>query len=233
LRTSASCSVGPPEPHQDECQPPTTQLKADELLGRPSCQPATANAAPSPSRPARCRQATTPPADHGGTSTPCAQPGRPATPSHPGSSARTARRQRRRHQRLSGRTPGYPGRLDTGHLDAGCPLDRLDGHPHGGPDTADRQRPARPASGHPRDRRHPLGGPTSPGSRRPGALGHPGRLRGDGTRAAALTTAATGQLPSTARHQAAPRRTAVVGKVCGPRVVRNGDGHPLWRAQCR
>src|SRR5215217_4271 len=34
LRTSASCSVGPPEPHEDEGQPPTTQLKADELLGR-------------------------------------------------------------------------------------------------------------------------------------------------------------------------------------------------------
>src|SRR5215208_2148920 len=32
LRTSASCSVGPPEPHEDEGQPPTTQLKADELL---------------------------------------------------------------------------------------------------------------------------------------------------------------------------------------------------------
>src|SRR5215216_4637531 len=35
LRTSASCSVGPPEPHEDEGQPPTTQLKADELLGEP------------------------------------------------------------------------------------------------------------------------------------------------------------------------------------------------------
>src|SRR5512132_4348383 len=33
LRTSASCSVGPPEPHEDEGQPPATQLKADELLG--------------------------------------------------------------------------------------------------------------------------------------------------------------------------------------------------------
>src|SRR5512132_3664374 len=32
LRTSASCNVGPPEPHEDEGQPPTTQLKADELL---------------------------------------------------------------------------------------------------------------------------------------------------------------------------------------------------------
>src|SRR5215211_1074041 len=37
LRTSASCSVGPPEPHEDEGQPPTTQLKADELLVR-ECQ---------------------------------------------------------------------------------------------------------------------------------------------------------------------------------------------------
>src|SRR5215217_904597 len=50
----------------------------------------------------------------------------------------------------------------------------------------------------------------SPGSRRLGALGHPGRLRGDGTYAAALTAAATGQLPSTARHEAAARRTAVL-----------------------
>src|SRR5919109_5586246 len=32
LRTSASCSVGPPEPHEDEGEPPTTQLKADGLL---------------------------------------------------------------------------------------------------------------------------------------------------------------------------------------------------------
>src|SRR5215213_3441120 len=33
LRTSASCSVGPPQPHEDEGEPPTTQLKADKLLG--------------------------------------------------------------------------------------------------------------------------------------------------------------------------------------------------------
>src|SRR5829696_8119679 len=71
------------------------------------------------------------------------------------------------------------------------------------------------------DRRHPLGGPTSSGSRRLGALGHPGRLRGDGTRAAALTTAATGQLPSTAWHQAAPRRTAVLRRF---RVERRANG---------
>src|SRR4029453_5472563 len=35
LRISASCSVGPPEPHEDEGEPPTTQLKADELLVAP------------------------------------------------------------------------------------------------------------------------------------------------------------------------------------------------------
>ena len=49
---------------------------------------------------------------------------------------------------LSVRTPGYTGRLDTGRLDtgrldtgradAGRPLDRLDGHPHRGPDEPDR-----------------------------------------------------------------------------------------------
>src|SRR4029450_297109 len=32
LRISASCSVGPPDPQEDEGDPPTTQLKADELL---------------------------------------------------------------------------------------------------------------------------------------------------------------------------------------------------------
>ena len=93
------------------------------------------------------------------------------SPSHPGSSAaRTARRQRRGHQSLSGRTPGGPGRLDTGHLDAGRPLDRLDGHP-----TADRtggQGNARPG------RRPDILGPATPAGRpdlvwvtAPGALG--------------------------------------------------------------
>ena len=80
---------------------------------------------------------------------------------------------------LSVRTPGYTGRLDTGRLDtgrldtgradAGCPLDRLDGHPHRGPDETDRattgpgRRPDILATGD-----HPLGGPTSPESRRLG-----------------------------------------------------------------
>jgi hypothetical protein len=45
-----------------------------------------------------------------------------------------------------------------------------------------------------------------------GPLGHPLRLRGDTTCAAALTAAATEQLRSTAQHEAAPRRTALV---CG------------------
>jgi hypothetical protein len=139
--------------------------------GRHSCQPATANAAPSPSGQARCRQATTPPADHGarGTWTRCARPGgRPhrATPGparrgQGGGSAADTRG-------LSVRTPGGLGRLGTGRLNAGRPLDRLDGHP-----TADRtrrtgndrpgRRPSILAAGD-----HPLGGPTSPGSRRLG-----------------------------------------------------------------
>ena len=98
------------------------------------------------------------------------------------------------------------GRLDTGRVDAGCPLDRWDGRPHDGTWTG--QRPARPASGHPRNRRPPAGRPDLAGSRRLGALGHPERLRRDGTCAAALTAA--GQLPSTAQQEAAPRRTALL-----------------------
>jgi hypothetical protein len=108
------------------------------------------------------------------------------------------------------RTPGHTKRLDAGRVDAGRPLDRLDAPSHGGLGTQTRQRPAWPASGHPRDRRPPGGRPDSPGSRRLGALGYPERLRGDGTCAAALTSAAIGRLPSTAQHEAAPRRTAVV-----------------------
>jgi hypothetical protein len=95
--------------------PPGRRPNGGPGLRSTSCQPATATAAPSPSRPARCRQATTPPTDRGGTSTPAPGRGGPS-PSHPGSSAaRTARRQRRGHQSLSGRTPGGPGHLDTGH----------------------------------------------------------------------------------------------------------------------
>jgi hypothetical protein len=117
-----------------------------------------------PSRPARCRQATTPPTDHRHID-PLRPAGRPATPNHSGSSAaRTgaAAAPRTPEACPSGHLDGT-GRLDTGRLDAGCPLDRLDGHP-----TADRtrrteQRPTWPASGLLATGDHPPGGPTSPG----------------------------------------------------------------------
>jgi hypothetical protein len=151
-----------------------------------------------------------------------AAPGRGGPPHRatPGSSAaRTARQQRRGHRSVSVRTPGCTGRLDTGRLDAGCPLDRLDGRP-----TADRtrrtgQRPAgvrtssRPATTRWAARPRRV---TAPGDARP-----PRTARGDGTGAAALTAATTGQLPSTTRHDAAPRRTAVLGRF---RVERRANG---------
>jgi hypothetical protein len=55
-----------------------------------------------------------------------------------------------------------------------------------------------------------------------GPLGHPLRLRGDNICAAALTAAATEQLRSTAQHEAAPRRTAVVCWIWMVRVEGNG-----------
>jgi hypothetical protein len=91
-----------------------------------------------------------------------------------------------------------------------CPLDRLDGRPTAGPDEADRATTGWPMSGHPRDRRHPLGGPTFARVTAPGGARPPRTAPRDGTCAAALTAAATGQLPSTTRHEAAPRRTALV-----------------------
>ena len=72
---------------------------AAQIRHRPSCEPPTANAAPSlPSDP--CGQATTPPADHGDTSNPLPQRGRPAHRAIPRASAvRTARLQSRGHRR--------------------------------------------------------------------------------------------------------------------------------------
>jgi hypothetical protein len=198
--------------------------------GRHSCQPATANAAPSPSGQARCRQATTPPADHGarGTWTRCARPGRPATPSHSRSSAaRTGRRQRRGHQRpvrpdtWRPRTPGHrtPERWTSAR-----PVGRTS---HGGPDEADRQRPAWPASEHPRGRRPPAGRPDLARVTAPGALGHPRRLRGDGTGAAALTAAATGQLPAPPGMR--PRPGALLSlDDFGSSVERRSGCHPVY-----
>ena len=119
-----------------------------------------------PCRPARCRQATTPPADHGGTSTHCAQPeGGPPHRATPGPARRGQRGGSAADtEGLSVRTPGCTGRLYTGRVDAGRPLDRLDGRPHGGTRRGGQgnvrpgRRPDILETGD-----HPLGGPTSPG----------------------------------------------------------------------
>jgi hypothetical protein len=109
--------------------------------GRPSCEPATAKAAPSPRRQTRRRQATTPPADHGARR-PTA-PNRGTRHTEPlqlqrgagrGGSAAEPDTWPSGHWTLDGWTPG--------HVDAGCvdarPLDRLDGRPHGRTGRADR-----------------------------------------------------------------------------------------------
>jgi hypothetical protein len=104
----------------------------------------------------------------------------------PGSSAaRTARRQRRGHQRPVRPDTWMPGRLNTGRWTSARPVGRT---------SSPRRRPGHGAWGR---------------------SAHPGRLRGDGTCTAALTAAATGQLPSTARHEAAPRRTALPSEELG------------------
>jgi hypothetical protein len=160
---------------------------------------------------------------HGGTSARCARPGRPATPSHSGV---------QRGADSPAAAPRTPAACPSGHLaapDAWTPdawtLDvRSTGWtdiPTAGLDEADRattglagvRTSSRPAT--------PAGRPDLARVRAPGVLGHPGRLRGDGTCATALTATATGQLPSTARHQAAPRRTALV---CWIWMVR-GEGN--------
>jgi hypothetical protein len=156
-------------------------------------------------------------ADHGGTSTRCA---RPATPSHSGVQRRTARRWCRGHRRPvrpdtrrprtpGHRTPGHrtPGHRTREHRMSARPVGRTSPRPDRGRGQGnDGLAGIRTSS----DRRHPLGGPTSPRvTATGGARPSPGRLRGDGTCDAALT-AATGQLPSTARHQAAPRRIALL-----------------------
>jgi hypothetical protein len=114
-----------------------------------------------PSRQAPCGQAAAPPADHGGTSNPYAQRGRPAAPSHSrvqrGADS-TAAEPRTPKARPSGHLDGT-GRVDTGRVDTGRPRDRLDGRPHGGQRTrtGDDRRGRRP-DGHPRDGRPPAGG---------------------------------------------------------------------------
>jgi hypothetical protein len=173
-----------------------------------------------PSRQARCRQATTPPADHGARRLTAPNRGGPPHRATPGSStARTARRQRRGHRR--------PVRPDTWmHRTPGCPG-------HWTPDAWTLDVRSTGWTDIPRRTGRGGQGDDRPG-RRPDILatgGHPGRLRGDGTCATALTATAPGQLPSTARHQAAPRRTALLGTNFGLSVERTATLHPLWQAR--
>jgi hypothetical protein len=163
-----------------------------------------------PCRPARCGQATTPPADQG-TSTRCAQPGAARHPEP---------LQVQRGADSAAAAPRTPEACPSGHLDApdACTLDawtpdawtpdvRSTGWtdvPTTGSDEADRattglagvrtsSRPATTAG------RPDLARVTAPGSARPPRL-----LRGDGTCAAALTAAATGQPPSAADMRPRP-----------------------------
>ena len=171
-------------------------------------------------------------------STSCARPGRPATPSHSGvqrGADGAAPRTRRpvRPDTWMHRTPGpwTPGHRTHGRWTSARPVD---GHsPRRDRTRRTGQRPAWPASGHPRDRRPPAGQSDLARSRRPG------RSTQDGSAVMAPAprpdrrrhwTAA-----STARHEAAPRRTALVcwiwmvreesngtteGELCGVALVR-------------
>jgi hypothetical protein len=91
--------------------------------------------------------------------------------------------------------------------------------PHGGQRMRTERRTAWPVSGHPERpprRRPPAGGATSLGSQRPRHS-----ATDDGSAVTTPAAAVTGRLRSTARHEAAPRRTAVV---CWIWMVR-GEGN--------
>jgi len=142
--------------------------------------------------------------------------------------------------RLSVRTPG--SHRWCGHWSPWTPDIRptswTDVRPHGGQRTRTQQRTAWPASGHPgRPRRR-----RPPAERRKASLGLQ-RLRRsaphDGSAVPTLAAAVIGQLRSTARHDAAPWRTALVcwiwmvrgegngtteGEVCRVRLVGSADG---------
>jgi hypothetical protein len=132
--------------------------------------------------------------------------------------------------RLSVRTPGsrrWCGHRSPWTPDIG-PTSWTDVRPHGGQRTRTQQRTAWPASGHPgRPRRR-----RPPAERRKASLGLQ-RLRRsaphDGSAVPTLAAAVIGQLRSTARHDAAPRRTALLGNGFGVRVERAASLHPLWR----
>jgi hypothetical protein len=222
---SVPCSPPPGRHWTSPCVGPTARRRrsrdagqaAAPGYGRPSCEPGTANAAPSlPDRPDAGRRPRRPRTTTGHVDR--LRPTVSTTARHTEAlqvqAARTARRQCRGHRRpvrpdtWTHRTRGHRTR---GHRTLDVRSTGWTDVPTTGPGTRTRQRPAWPASGHPRYRRPPAGRPDlAPGSRRLGTLGHPQRPCGDGTCAAALTATATGRLPSTAQHEAAPRRTALL-----------------------
>jgi hypothetical protein len=122
----------------------------------------------------------------------------------------------RGHGTRVGRTPGPHrtlGYRTRGHRTPG-PHRTLDtGRPHSGQRTRTGRRTAWPASGHPRPprrRRPPPGYQPSLGLQRLRRSATHGGSAVTTPAGAALTAAATEQLLSTARHEAAPRRTALV-----------------------
>jgi hypothetical protein len=192
--------------------PPGRRPSGGPGLRSTSCQPATANAAPS--LPSGSMAA----GDHAAR-----RPRGHVDPLRPTGAARTPVR---RGADSAAAAPRTPQACPSGHLDApdtwtpdAWTLDvRSTGgrtFPTAGPDEADRattglagvRTPSRPATTRRAVRPRPVTAP--------GAL-DPGRLRGDGTCAAAGRrrhwTAA-----STARHEAAPRRTALVLELDGTR----------------
>jgi hypothetical protein len=186
---------------------------AAQVCRRHSCQPRAARRTTIPPRQARFGQRRPSRSPTTATRQTRLRPTWPV-PRHrrvPGSSAmRTARLQRPRTPDacLSGH-PHHTGRVDTGRVDSGvCPTGWTDLCPHGGQRMRTERWTAWPMSGHPgrpRRRRPPAG------RRNPLGLQ---RLRrsatDDGSAVTTPAAAVTGQLRSTARHEAAPRRTAVV-----------------------
>jgi hypothetical protein len=159
-----------------------------------------------------------PPADTGGTSIHCAQPAAP-TPATPGPARRGPRGG---SARTAQACPS--GHLDTGHR-------TLDVRSTGWTDVPRRDRGADRATTSVAGvrtssrRRPPAGRPdltrvTAPGGARP-----PGRPRGDGTCAGALT-AATGSCPAPPGMR--PRPGALLSSErIGSRLERNGGCHPV------
>jgi len=148
---------------------------------RPGGRRARPTAAPFASPQSRCRQVTTRPRPPG-TPRPTAPSRAVPTPSPSRSSATRTARRHCRGQR-------GPVRPDTWTPDAWTPdAWTPDVRSTGWTDVPRRDRtrrtgqpPTWPASGHPRADDHPPGGPDLTQVTALGALGHPGRLRGDGT----------------------------------------------------